>query len=301
MSSKRAREASPDVPSTPPRKHKRLQLLTPPSTQTKQAPGSRVGAHGSARSDTPSSPSPAIKREDSESSFCPDQYDVHTEDNPCPRPEFELNVKSEGAGRASDDKPSAACQQIANIDPNIDDELEYHYKALAEEAASCDEMFCAPPPPPPSPPPWTSFRAIWRAAKREGKEPELPEYGPDCKEDCEWRTELHITYGGRNGNRGRPYYKCPSGHWNCWADKIGIVSEPCECENERRSRENYLGYTKPQPGKLFWTCVEQKCSFEMWEADEDWQDYWQNGGREEWRDPVNRIQIRTNELPEIWN
>ena len=87
-----------------------------------------------------------------------------------------------------------------------------------------------------------------------------PAYSPLCKK-CPYRTVHKVTKtSNRNGNGGRPYFKCENcGAFHSFADSQGINQQNPHCQCDQPSR---LGQASIQKGGLpFFVCATGACDF----------------------------------------
>lgn len=95
--------------------------------------------------------------------------------------------------------------------------------------------------------------------------------GEDCKICCKPCTRLFTRSSNRNGNAGRPYYKCiPCDKFICFDDARGIDAEnssnpPCNCgQISRRQITN-----REKGRRIFYVCATAACKFFEWHKNKD--------------------------------
>ena len=85
---------------------------------------------------------------------------------------------------------------------------------------------------------------------------------PICRE-CYCRTSRHITRASnRNGNAGRPYYKCDQcNKFHCFDDDRGNDPRNPRCLCQVASRQQVAGPEKAIPRGLHYVCRSGQCNF----------------------------------------
>lgn len=107
---------------------------------------------------------------------------------------------------------------------------------------------------------------LFLSASGEEKEEEYSPLGPPCR-GCRSPSTFSITsHFNRNGNAGRPFYKCPRPECHIgfvtWADRIGVEEGNPDCDCGKTSRKGVTGACAWRgPGKVFYKCAEGRCSF----------------------------------------
>ncbi|KAK4221702.1 hypothetical protein QBC38DRAFT_344325, partial [Podospora fimiseda] len=90
---------------------------------------------------------------------------------------------------------------------------------------------------------------------------------PRCRKCRNQSTLSEAGEGNKNGNKGRPYYKCnPCGNWITWADLQdcgGKDNRYCRCR--QKTRTNICGENSKVPGKINYKCASGNCDFMDWE------------------------------------
>lgn len=90
--------------------------------------------------------------------------------------------------------------------------------------------------------------------------------GPPCRACRAPSTLSLVSHFNRNGNAGRPFYKCPRPECHVgfvtWADRVGIERGNPDCDCGRTSRRGLTGECAWRgPGKVFYKCAEGRCGF----------------------------------------
>jgi hypothetical protein len=104
--------------------------------------------------------------------------------------------------------------------------------------------------------------------------PELEHDGPLCLW-CNSSTALyHVGPRNRNGNAGRPYYKCSNAtcrEFATFADLRGIHNSivfgqnfVCSCPSYNLPRLQVAGRESKHPHALHWVCATGKCDMFAW-------------------------------------
>ncbi|OAK93945.1 hypothetical protein IQ06DRAFT_363756 [Phaeosphaeriaceae sp. SRC1lsM3a] len=90
----------------------------------------------------------------------------------------------------------------------------------------------------------------------------VPSSGPRCRK-CHSESKLLVTRSGnRNGNAGRPYYRCSKcPEFLCFADERGIDQGNPICLCGVPSRRQISGSLKRVPRGLHYVCSRGECFF----------------------------------------
>ena len=105
------------------------------------------------------------------------------------------------------------------------------------------------------------------ALSQRDPKPRIPPTPPNCPSCLQITTLFTVHYKNRNGNAGRPYYKClPCQKFCCFADARGLDPANPICHCGRPSRRGKT--TMAKGGKTFYTCSQAKCDFYDEEIDE---------------------------------
>jgi hypothetical protein len=111
---------------------------------------------------------------------------------------------------------------------------------------------------PPRPPRQTPPRSLLQTPPRSTRS--TPTENPHCKK-CGYLTDYKITrQSNRNGNAGRPYFKCDNcGNFHSFADTQGISQQNPYCPCGEPSRLERAGWEK---GNIpFFVCATGTCAF----------------------------------------
>ena len=110
----------------------------------------------------------------------------------------------------------------------------------------------------------------------EAQQPQFPlAETPRCRR-CDWEPRYRnvVSENNRNGNAGRPYYKCVRcegrpgqgvGYhlkgWITWDDDRGMDVRNPECYCGVASRQDKAGAHTTIPNLGFWTCATGRCNY----------------------------------------
>ncbi|KAI5926283.1 hypothetical protein F4810DRAFT_656258 [Camillea tinctor] len=100
-----------------------------------------------------------------------------------------------------------------------------------------------------------------------------PTQPPICKK-CKRASEYFITRrSNRNGNAGRPCYKClPCDNFLVFCDRRGNDPENPKCHCGYSSKRQITGRSKSVPGRVHYVCRLGECDFYSPSRDENGQD-----------------------------
>ncbi|QQK46043.1 hypothetical protein Pdw03_0941 [Penicillium digitatum] len=93
---------------------------------------------------------------------------------------------------------------------------------------------------------------------------------PRCPECYEDGMRQKVRESNRNGNAGRPYYKCyPCNRFICFADQRGISPTNPLCHCGEYSRRQISGTSNEVPYGIHYVCARGWCRFYEEEVNQD--------------------------------